>query len=533
MSDKAAAPAAGEAADEVRETVSEKVTGTARHWRWTLLRRIVHFRERWAEEVAQIDQVAVIDKIAHDGDWSNRFAFMTSMSAAIAILGLLQNSVAVIIGAMLLAPLMGPIVALGFAIATVDFRWMKDCVLTLLGGVLLALLLCVVIVKASPLEAVTSEIAARTRPNLFDLGVAFFSALAGAYAVVRGREGTIIGVAIATALMPPLAVVGFGLATAQWTIFGGALMLFFTNFMTIALSAAIVARAYGFSASLSPDQTRWQTFIIVASFLLLAVPLGFSLRQIAWEATVQNQARAAIRDVFPSPSRITDFAVDATGSPIVVQASVLTRAAQQGADAKVEAAIEKRLNRDASVTLDQYLIGASVDLAAARSGMEQLRDVAARAERDNAAISHDLALLAGVTDGDVTVDNEKKRATVRAARLPDAGLAAYRALERRLQAARPGWTIELIPPALPLPSVEVAGDKIAEGSAADYQLLRWAATRGTLPVELSGQGAAMLQKILEGDGTSVTVADDAAKGGGTVTARWQMPGTDDESAGGR
>src|SRR3546814_15905260 len=82
--------------------------------------------------------------------------------------------------------------------------------------------------------------------------------------------------------------------------------------------------------------------------------------------TLFRSARAAIRDIFPSPSRITDFAVDATGSPIVVQASVLTRAAQQGADAKVEAAIEKRLNRDASVTLDQYLIGASVDLAAAR-----------------------------------------------------------------------------------------------------------------------------------------------------------------------
>ncbi len=523
MTEKAAEPATDQIADDVKGTVADKVSGTAKHWRWTLLRRIVNFRERWAEEVAQIDQVAVIEKIGHDGDWSNRFAFMTAMSAAIAILGLLQNSVAVIIGAMLLAPLMGPIIALGFAIATGDFRWMKDCVRTLMGGVLVALLLCVLIVKASPLEAVTSEIAARTRPNLFDLGVALFSALAGAYAVVRGREGTIIGVAIATALMPPLAVVAFGLATAQWSIFGGALMLFFTNFMTIALAAAIVARAYGFSATLSPDQTRWQTFVIVASFLLLAVPLGFSLRQIAWEATVQTQARAAIRDVFPSPSRITDFAVDATGSPIVVQASILTRAAQQGADAKVEAAIEKRLGRDTSVTLDQYLIGASVDLAAARSNMEQMRDIAARTERDNANISHDLALLAGVGEGDVTVDNEKKRATVRAAQLPDAGLAAYRALELRLQKARPGWTIELVPPALPLPSVDVADDKIAEGSAANYQLLRWAVMRGTLPVELDGPGAAMLHKILASDGAGATVADDAKDGDGTATAKWQLP----------
>ena len=81
----------------------------------------------------------------------------------------------------------------------------------------------------SPIQTVTEEIAARTQPNLFDLLVALFSALAGSYAVIRGREGTIVGVAIATALMPPLAVVGFGLATLNWTVFGGALGLFIPN----------------------------------------------------------------------------------------------------------------------------------------------------------------------------------------------------------------------------------------------------------------------------------------------------------------
>ncbi|WP_158213653.1 DUF389 domain-containing protein [Sphingopyxis witflariensis] len=500
------------------------VAGTARHWRWTLLRRIVHFRETWAEEVANIDQAAVIAKIRPDGAWSPRFAFMSSMAAGIAILGLLQNSVAVIIGAMLIAPLMGPIMALGFAIATGDFAWMKESVRTLLGGVLLALLLVVIVVTISPIQAVTSEIAARTQPTLFDLGVALFSALAGAYAVVRGREGTIIGVAIATALMPPLAVVGFGLATGQWSIFGGALMLFFTNFMTIALSAAIVARAYGFSASLSPDQTRRQTLMIVVSFLLLAIPLGISLRQIAWEATVQAQARAAVGDVFPASARITDLNVDATATPVIVQAAILTRSAQPGADSKVEAALERRLKRDAQVTLDQYLIGSAVDLAAARNDMARLRDVAARAERDNADISRDLALLAGVDAKAVTVDNEKKRATVRAVRLPDAGLGAYRALEERMRAARPGWAIELVPPTLPLPSVTIADGKIAESSTANYQLLRWAARRGPLPISLSGAGATTLQQALAPDGVVANLTEEAKAGDGIVTAAWQLPG---------
>ena len=80
---------------------------------------------------------------------------------------------------------------------------------------MVAILFCALIVMLSPLQNVTSEIAARTQPNLFDLMIALFSALAGAYAMIRGREGTIVGVAIATALMPPLAVVGFGLGDAE------------------------------------------------------------------------------------------------------------------------------------------------------------------------------------------------------------------------------------------------------------------------------------------------------------------------------
>jgi uncharacterized hydrophobic protein (TIGR00271 family) len=518
---KDAAIPADKANDKMTDKVTDKMTETAQQWRGSLIRRIVHFRSNWRHEVSQIDQAAVVARIRPDSAWSTHYAFMICMSAGIAIIGLLQNSVAVIIGAMLIAPLMGPIIALGFAIATGDFRWMKDSVRTLLIGVLLALILCVILVKASPIEAVTSEIAARTRPTLFDLGVALFSGLAGSYAVVRGREGTIIGVAIATALMPPLAVVGFGLATGQWNIFGGALLLFFTNFMTIALSAAIVARAYGFSARLSPDTSRWHTFIIIGSFILLALPLGYSLRQIAWEATVQTQSKAAIREVFPENSRVTDLLVDASATPILVQASVLTRTAESEADNRVKSALEIRLGTAAAVTIDQYLIGSSVDLAAARNDIEQMRDATARGMHDNAEISRDLALLAGVNAKAVTVDNVKKRATVRSARLPDAGLAAYRALEQRLTNARPSWTVELEPPLLPLPSVTIANGKIAEASTANYNLLLWAARRAPIPVELKGPGALALQQRLAADGASASVSEDSSEGDGDVIADWQ------------
>ncbi|HEX7655979.1 MAG TPA: DUF389 domain-containing protein, partial [Sphingomonas sp.] len=212
---------------------------------------------RWWRDhvVASIEHVRVVERIHEESGWSPRYLFMTLMSAGIAVLGLLLSSPAVVIGAMLISPLMGPIIGMGFALATFDSAEIRKSAWALIAGTVLAVLFCALIVMLSPLQNVTSEIAARTRPNLFDLVIALFSALAGAYAMIRGREGTIVGVAIATALMPPLAVVGFGLATLNWTVFSGALLLFFTNLMTIALAAAVMARLYGFARSLSPQQT--------------------------------------------------------------------------------------------------------------------------------------------------------------------------------------------------------------------------------------------------------------------------------------
>ncbi|MBA3897656.1 MAG: DUF389 domain-containing protein, partial [Sphingomonadaceae bacterium] len=188
---------------------------------------------RWwrLKVVGTVDHQAVFDRIFSESGWSARYAFMTLMSAGIAILGLLLSSPAVVIGAMLISPLMRPILGLGFALALFDFKELRRALAALGLGVVLAILLTVAIVMVSPLKATTGEILSRTRPNLFDLLVALFSAMAGTFAIVRGRGETIVGVAIATALMPPLAVVGYGLATWNMAVFGGSLALFVTNFV--------------------------------------------------------------------------------------------------------------------------------------------------------------------------------------------------------------------------------------------------------------------------------------------------------------
>jgi len=140
--------------------------------------------------------------------------------------------------------------------------------------------------------------------------VALFSALAGAYAMIRGKEGAIVGVAIATALMPPLAVVGYGLATWNWTVFSGALLLFVTNFITIALTAFGMARLYGFTNSLSARNTMFQNIAVVAVFVTLAVPLGYSLQRIAWETNAQRIVRSEIRAQFDSGSKLDALEID-------------------------------------------------------------------------------------------------------------------------------------------------------------------------------------------------------------------------------
>ena len=153
--------------------------------------------------VSSVEHESVLARINGESGWTIRYAFMTMMSAGIAVLGLLLSSPAVVIGAMLISPLMNPILGLGFSLAMFDFAETRRSLTALVAGTIVAITFTAIIVLASPLKASTAEILARTRPNLFDLLVALFAALAGTFAIIRGRGETIVGVAIATALMRP------------------------------------------------------------------------------------------------------------------------------------------------------------------------------------------------------------------------------------------------------------------------------------------------------------------------------------------
>ena len=476
-------------------------------------RQLTHW---WHDEVARLDQRAVIANVRDESRLDGRYLFMVLMSAGIAILGLLQSSPAVVIGAMLISPLMGPILGLGFALATIDAAEIRRTAAALAVGALLAIALSALIVLMSPLQNVTAELAARTRPNLFDLVVAIFSALAGTYASIRGRAGTVVGVAIATALMPPLATVGFGIATLNATVAGGATLLFLTNFVAIALTAAIMARLHGFARELSPRQTMVGTIVVIAAFAALALPLGLSLQQIAWETKVGRDVRSVLADQFGAAARLSQVDIDFAAHPLTVKATALTPDFKAEAASRAEAVLRDRLGRPVSVAIEQYRVGVAEAEAAALAEAQGARDAA---ERRVETLTRELALIAGVDPGDVLVDQRGRRALVRARPLPGAGLATYRALEGRVAAAAPGWQVYLEPPAVDLPEVAVTDGK---PDSAAIAVAAWGAKRRGLALKVAGPeaDAGVIAEALRAAGVTVELAP-----GGPLQLDWQAAAT--------
>ncbi len=434
--------------------------------------------------VGGVDHDAVLRQISEDSGWSGRYAFLIVISAMISLLGLLMPSVAVLIGAMLLSPLMMPIIGLGFGIATVDPREIRRSATALLVGAVLAVALSVLCVTLSPIQTITSEIAGRTRPTLFDLLVALLSAVAGAYALIRGRGGTVVGVAIAIALMPPLVVVGFGIATLNWTVFAGSLLLFLTNAITIALTAALVARLYGFGAHLSPQHTGWQLVLFFVALGLLSVPLGAALRQIAFEAVAQRQVRDTISDRFPDASRLGQLDIDYAATPIRIRAVVLTPRVDPSADRVLAADLRARLQRPIDVHVDQLHVDPEGDgVEAAQIARANSASQAADADRQQRAVAS-VALIAGVQPDAVTVDTDKRVLSTTASALPGLPVALYRLLEQRASRGVPGWTVRIVPPrdAL-LPPLPITAGVISDDA---LQIAAWSSRRDKRALLVNG-----------------------------------------------
>ncbi|MFD2521974.1 DUF389 domain-containing protein [Emticicia soli] len=192
----------------------------------------------------------------------------------IASVGLNTNSTAVIIGAMLISPLMGPIIGTGFALAIFDFGLLKRSLKNLLIATIVSLVASSVYFFISPFKEAQSELLARTSPNIYDVLIAFFGGLVGVVAITRVEKGNPIpGGSIATALMPPLCTAGFGIATANWNYFLGAMYLYFINCVFICIATLLIVKYLKYPIKKDIDVKHQQQVKYGISFIIVVMLL--------------------------------------------------------------------------------------------------------------------------------------------------------------------------------------------------------------------------------------------------------------------
>ncbi len=283
------------------------------------------------------------------------YVFLMLASALLAGLGLMLNSPAVVIGAMVLAPLMSPIVSLAMAILRRDETLLRGAVRTIAVGVVLALLVASVLALLSPLKRLTPEIEARLHPSLLDLAVAVVSGIAAAYAHARENiMKSLAGVAIAVALVPPLAAAGIGVGWLDTRIFGGAILLFLTNLVGIAAAAALTFLVLGYAPIRTAARGLRQ---LALALVLMALPLYFSFAHIVETWRLESLIEAEPLSSGSAAFTLLEPSVRIDGDTVVVRATVAGDTPLTPADAEaIKRRLEQRLRREVRVELDWRLV---------------------------------------------------------------------------------------------------------------------------------------------------------------------------------
>ncbi|HSG26328.1 MAG TPA: DUF389 domain-containing protein [Anaerolineales bacterium] len=312
------------------------------------------------ERVAEV-QLQLRESSAPDFD----YFVLVLLSCMIATFGLLIDSAATIIGAMLVAPLMSPILGIGLASIRGDTNLLKDAGTALLRGALLAVLLSTLITWINSLLPFVSnqdlpmEVLSRTRPSPIDLGVALAGGLAATFALVQPNlSAALPGVAIATALMPPLCVVGVGLALGRWDVAEGALLLFVTNAVTIAASSTFLFYITGFSLGrkqgdrLIPRSLQVSILLIV----VLMAPLGWQSYVFVQEASFTRELEQVVRQEVENVGATLDkFSwQEREGDVLVMDITVLVSESLRYANSvDLQEAIATRLQRTVQLKINQ------------------------------------------------------------------------------------------------------------------------------------------------------------------------------------
>lgn len=271
--------------------------------------------ERFKVKIEKENYEDVVTDIEGDVTTIGANLWLLIFAIFVASLGLNVNSTAVIIGAMLISPLMGPIMGLGLGMGINDLALLRKSLFSYLFAASISLATSTLYFSISPINAAHSEILARTSPNIYDVLIAFFGGLAGMLAVSCKHKGNVIpGVAIATALMPPLCTAGYGLATLNMTYFFGAFFLFLINTVFIALATLVTVRLLKFPSKKLRDHAteinaKRIAWVIVVVTLLPSLYFGYDVVQ--QEKFTQNAQHFIQNETHFTKDYLLDKTIDA------------------------------------------------------------------------------------------------------------------------------------------------------------------------------------------------------------------------------
>jgi len=269
-----------------------------------------------------IDVVAASNNIRNNIPFRGPTIYILFVAIVIASVGLNVNSIPVIIGAMLISPLMSPIIGFGLGLGTNDTKLLLHSLKNLGIMFVISLIASTLYFLVTPLETDNpTELLARTNPSIYDVMIAFFGGVAGILELSRKEKGTVLsGVAIATALMPPLCTVGYGIANMNWHYAGGALYLFFINCVFIALATYLVVKFLDFPVVAEQSSRSWRKMISYGLLILVVlVPSVFSALSIVRENRFAIEARHFVKENQTVGSTyIYDYSIDMSVKPYML-----------------------------------------------------------------------------------------------------------------------------------------------------------------------------------------------------------------------
>lgn len=247
------------------------------------------------------DKHRVLEDVKSNISFRGSNLWILACAIVVASIGLNVNSTAVIIGAMLISPLMGPIIGAGFGLGIYDFNLLKRSLKNLLIATVVGLLVSTLYFYVSPFKEAQPELLSRTSPNIYDILIAFFGGVVGAIAITRVEKGNPIpGVAIATALMPPLCTAGYGLALGSFKFFFGAMYLYSINCVFICISTFFIVKflKYPVKKQLDDKHQKQVKYIITTLITVLILPSIYFAYQLIEQKKYQHQVDIFMENEF-------------------------------------------------------------------------------------------------------------------------------------------------------------------------------------------------------------------------------------------